>query len=137
MAVALVALFIALSAGAAANLPGIGVVNSGDIKNNTIRSKDVRNRTVRGKDVRTGAITSRTVKEGSLLKLDFAPGEIPGQGPQGLPGPPGQNGATNVVVRQGALHSVTANHNVVALASCKRRRASDRRWEFDLRLGEL
>jgi hypothetical protein len=66
MIVACLALFIALSAGAAADLPGIGVVNSGDIKNNTIRGKDIRNGTVRGNDVKDDSLTGADVLESGL-----------------------------------------------------------------------
>src|SRR5215204_3209046 len=81
MGVAVVALFIALSAGAAANLPGIGLVNSGDIKNNTIRSKDIRNDT----------IASRDVRNRSLLASDFKAGQLP-EGPRGATGATGPQG---------------------------------------------
>src|SRR4051812_23400483 len=72
MVVALLALFVALSAGAAANLPGLGVVNSGDIKNNSIRSKDIRNRNVRGKDVKKNTLGGVTIKESSLKQVPDA-----------------------------------------------------------------
>jgi hypothetical protein len=72
MVVALLALFVALSAGAAANLPGLGVVNSGDIKNNSIRSKDIRNRNIRGKDVKKNTLGGATIKESSLKQVPDA-----------------------------------------------------------------
>jgi hypothetical protein len=101
MVVAVVALFIALSAGAAANLPGIGLVNSGDIKNNTIRSKDIRNDTVGTRDVR----------DSSLLAEDFKAGQLPAgprgeTGATGLQGPPGP---VKLVYRKGTSNSISAN----------------------------
>jgi hypothetical protein len=74
MAVAFVALFVAGAGGAtAAN----SLVDSGDIKNNSITAKDVKN--------------------GSLLKKDFKRGQIPAgkrgpQGAQGVAGPAGRAG---------------------------------------------
>jgi hypothetical protein len=91
LVVAFVALFVALSAGAAADLPGIGVVTSGDIKNNTVRSKDVRN--------------------SSLLAKDFKAGELPAgpRGPQGATGAAGAQGApgpVKLVYRKGTPFSI-------------------------------
>ena len=113
MVVSLVALFIALSAGAAADLPGIGVVNSGDIKNNTIRSNDIRNDTVGSKDVQNS----------SLLAEDFKPGQLPAgpRGPQGetgatgLQGPPG---AVKLVHRKGTSNSISANTTAGFATGC-------------------
>jgi len=104
MGVAVLALFIALSAGAAANLPGIGLVNSGDIKDNTIRSKDIRNNTVGTRDVRNF----------SLLADDFKAGQLPAgpRGPQGLPGATGATGPpgpVKLVYRKGTSNSIAAN----------------------------
>jgi hypothetical protein len=113
MGVALVALFIALSAGAAANLPGIGVVNSGDIKNNTVRSKDIRNNTVRSKDVR----------DSSLLAKDFKAGQLPAgpQGPQGETGATGLQGPAgpvNLVYRKGTSNPIAAGTTGGFAVSC-------------------
>jgi hypothetical protein len=88
LVVAFLALFVALSAGAAADLPGLGVVNSGDIKNNSIRSKDVRN--------------------SSLLAKDFKAGQLPAgpRGPQGATGAQGPAGMVKLVYRQGTPFSI-------------------------------
>lgn len=74
MAVAFVALFVAGAGGATA---ASGLVDGGDIKNNSITGKDVKN--------------------GSLLKKDFKRGQLPAgkrgpQGAQGVPGPAGRAG---------------------------------------------
>ena|SRR5215207_2595301 len=71
MVVALVALFVALSAGAAANLPGIGTVNSRDILNNTVRTQDIRNNNLLGRDIRNGTVRSRDVNDDSLTGPDI------------------------------------------------------------------
>lgn len=71
LAVAFVALFVAGAGGATA---ATGLLDGGDIKNNSITAKDVKN--------------------GSLLKKDFKRGQIPAgkQGPQGIAGPAGRAG---------------------------------------------
>ena len=65
MAVAFVALLAALSSTAIA-LPGTNSVDSGDIKNSTIRGKDIRNGTVAGKDVKDNGVTGTDVDESTL-----------------------------------------------------------------------
>ncbi len=74
LAVAFVALFVAGAGGATA---ATGLLDGGDIKNNSITAKDVKN--------------------GSLLKKDFKRGQIPAgkrgpQGAQGVAGPAGRAG---------------------------------------------
>ncbi|HYI79698.1 MAG TPA: hypothetical protein VEW67_02440 [Thermoleophilaceae bacterium] len=74
MAVAFAALFVAGAGGATA---ATGMLDGGDIKNNSITAKDVKN--------------------GSLLKKDFKRGQIPAgkrgpQGAQGVAGPAGRAG---------------------------------------------
>jgi len=82
--IAFVALFVALSAGAVANLPGVGRVNSGDIRNNSVLSKDIRNRTIRGKDVHNETISARQIRDPEAYHRVGATGE-----------PPFKNGAHN------------------------------------------
>jgi hypothetical protein len=64
MAVALVALFLSLG-GVSYGL-ATGVIDSREIKNNTIRSADVRNGGVLGKDARADGIGGRAIKESTL-----------------------------------------------------------------------
>ncbi len=47
-------------------------MNSGDVKNNSIRSKDLRNNDVRSKDVRNNSITGTDVNESKLGKVPSA-----------------------------------------------------------------
>jgi hypothetical protein len=78
MAVACLALFVAGAGSAAA---AGGLLDGGDIKNNSLSSKDVKN--------------------GSLLKRDFKRGQIPA-GPRGLQGPQGVAGPAGRAGRDGA-----------------------------------
>jgi hypothetical protein len=75
MAVAFVALLAALS-GTAIALPGKNSVDSGDIKNNTIRGKDIRNGSVAGKDVKNGSVKSADVGDNSLTGVDVNEGTL-------------------------------------------------------------
>jgi len=69
MAVAFVALLAALS-GTAIALPGKNSVDSGDIKNGTIRGKDIHKNAVTGKKVKNGSLAGADVKNDSLTGLD-------------------------------------------------------------------
>jgi hypothetical protein len=70
MGVAFVALLAALS-GSAIALPGTGTVDSGDLRNNSVRTKDVRNNNLRGSDVRNGTLRGTDVGNDSLSGLDI------------------------------------------------------------------
>jgi len=85
MAVAFVALLAALS-GTAIALPGKNTVDSGDIKNGTIRGKDIHKSAVTGKKVKNGSLTGADVKDASLSPSDFS-GSV--QGPKGDKGDAG------------------------------------------------
>jgi len=77
--IAFIALGVALS-GTAVALPGTSSVDSGDIRNNTVRSKDLRNNDVRGRDIRTGTVRSGDVRNDALTGADVAEsslGEVP------------------------------------------------------------
>ena len=80
MVVAFVALFVA---GAGSAVAAGGMLDSGDIKNNSLSTKDVKDR--------------------SLLKKDFKRGQLPAgpQGVQGLQGPQGIAGAAGRAGRDG------------------------------------
>ena len=70
-ALAFVALVAALS-GSAIALPGKASVDSGDVKNNSIRTKDLRNNDIRSKDVRNNTLTGNDVNESKLGKVPSA-----------------------------------------------------------------
>jgi hypothetical protein len=70
MVVAFVALLAALS-GTAIALPGTNSVDSGDIKNGTIRGKDIHRNAVTGKKVKNASLTGADVKNNSLTGTDI------------------------------------------------------------------
>ncbi len=81
----LIAIFIALGAGAyAAGLP-----------KNSVGSKQIRAAAVTTSDLADNAVSSPKIADGSLSRRDFAVGELPGQStaPQGSTGPEGPAGA--------------------------------------------
>ena len=68
------------------------------LSRNSVRSAHIKNGQVRGVDIAANALKSAKVADGSLLARDFQSGQIPA-GPQGAPGPKGDAGATNVIVK--------------------------------------
>lgn len=51
-----------------------GVIDSGDIADNSVRSKDLRDRrAVGGRDVKRNGLTGAEIREGTLKSIDFAP----------------------------------------------------------------
>lgn len=74
--IALVALFAAIS-GTAAALPGSETVNSGDIKNESIKTIDLRDgQAVSGDDVIDESLTGTDVQDSSLQGSDIVDGSI-------------------------------------------------------------
>ncbi len=51
-----------------------GVIDSGDIADNSVRSKDLKDRrAVGGRDVKRNGLTGTEIREGTLKSIDFAP----------------------------------------------------------------
>jgi hypothetical protein len=98
MVVALLALFVALGGGAYAAI---------SLPKNSVGTKQLKK----------NAVTSGKVRDASLLKTDFASGQLP-QGQQGPPGQAGANGATNVVARDSAPKTVAAGANDFDAVAC-------------------
>jgi hypothetical protein len=88
MAVGFIALVAALS-GTAVALPGVNLVDSGDIKNGQVKRKDIAKNAVNGAKVANGALSGADVKDGSLTPSDFS-GSV--QGPKGDKGDKGETG---------------------------------------------
>lgn len=66
MVVAMIALFVAIG-GTAIALPGQNTVNSGDVKDETLKSKDLKN---------GAAVQSSDIIDDSLVAADLAPGSV-------------------------------------------------------------
>jgi hypothetical protein len=73
------------------SLGGVGyaaaTIDSGDIKNNSVRGKDIRNGTVRSKDVGNGSLDLVDIKSSQLPLLKGAKGDKGDKGDRGSPGP--------------------------------------------------
>jgi hypothetical protein len=96
-----IALFFAL---------GLGTAWAAGLAKDSVRSKQIKDGQVKTKDLRDDAVTSPKVADGSLLKEDFAAGQLP-RGEQGLPGKDAANlfayvGASgNLIYGKGATES--------------------------------
>jgi hypothetical protein len=143
LVISLVALFAALS-GAAIALPGSETVNSGDIKNESIKSVDLKDNkavatddvideTLTGTDVADGTIASADVQDESLQSTDVANNSLTGSdiedasvsagdlGPNSVRGQELGDGIHNhnntVVVPGGTAQNANYNFQLVT-ASC-------------------
>src|SRR5215207_1594727 len=112
MAVGFVALLAALS-GTAVALPGVNLIDSGDIKNGQVKAKDIGKNAVTGKKVANGALTGADVKDESLTASDFS-GSV--QGPAGPQGPQGNTGTQGPQGDTGAPEYPAARSSPVSAA---------------------
>jgi hypothetical protein len=74
LCVSVLSLFVALGGGAMA-LQGKNSVDSGDIKNGTLKSKDIGDGTIQGKDVKGNTLKAGDIDETSLAGLQAGNGE--------------------------------------------------------------
>lgn len=104
MVVACIALLVALG--------GTSVAAVSQLSRNSVGTLQLRNGAVTNVKIRNNAITSAKVRNRSLLRADFAPGQLPAgpTGPQGPAGPAGPAGAAGpagvigaITVRQQSL----------------------------------
>jgi hypothetical protein len=110
MVVASIALIAALS-GTAVALPGVNLIDSGDIKNGQVKGKDIGRNAVTGGKVKNGSLTGTDVKDKSLTPSDFS-GSV--QGPKGDKGDTGATGATGPAGSAAAYALVDDLGDVVA-----------------------
>jgi hypothetical protein len=87
MIVACIALLVALS--------GTGIAAVGQLARNSVGTPQLKNNAVTNPKIANNAVTGAKVKNQSLLRVDFAPGQLPAGpvGPQGPAGPAGPAGA--------------------------------------------
>lgn len=84
MVVACVALLVALS--------GTGMAAATQLARNSVGTRQLKDGAVSNPKIRNNAVNSAKVAPRSLLRSDFAPGQLPA-GPVGPQGPAGQQGA--------------------------------------------
>jgi Collagen triple helix repeat (20 copies) len=92
MLVALLALFVALGGSSYAAIT---------LSTNSVKSKHIAKGAVKRADIGSSTVDSGKVADGSLLRVDFATGELPPAGPKGDKGDTGASGATGATGAQG------------------------------------
>jgi hypothetical protein len=107
MVVACLALLVALG--------GTSVAAVSQLARNSVGTAQLRNNAVTNAKVANNAITSQKVRNRSLLRGDFALGQLPAgpTGPQGPQGPPGPQGAAGPA---GVIGAITVRTNSTLIA---------------------
>jgi hypothetical protein len=109
MVVACVALLVALG--------GTSVAAVNKLGRNTVGPLQLRNGAVTNPKLRNNAVTSAKVANRSLLRSDFAPGQLPAgpTGPQGPAGPTGPAGPAGPAGAGGTIKAVTVRTQTVSI----------------------
>ena len=111
MVVACLALLVALS--------GTGIAAATQVARNSVGAPQLKDSAVTNAKIRNNAVNSSKVAARSLLRSDFAPGQLPA-GPIGPQGPAGPQGAAGPAGPAGVIGAVTvrqASVNVPGSAS--------------------
>ena len=109
MVVACLALLVALG--------GTSVAAVNQLGRNTVDTPQLVNGAVTNPKIRNNAINSTKVANRSLLRSDFAPGQLPAGpvGPQGPAGPAGAAGAAGAAGPAGVIGAITLRSNSVTV----------------------
>ena len=96
-------------------------VGTPQLKSGAVTTSKLKNHAVATAKLAANAVTSSEVRNGSLLKTDFAAGQLPSgpPGPQGAAGPPGVNGLQRVDLAT-ASNSTATKGAIVACPSGKK-----------------
>ena len=110
MIVACLALLVALG--------GTSVAAVSQLGRNTVGTQQLINGAVTNPKIRGNAVNSAKVANRSLLRVDFAPGQLPAgpTGPQGPAGAAGAAGAAGVAGKAGVIGAVTLRSQSVSVA---------------------
>ena len=111
-----------------------GLVDSSDIKNDSLQSVDIQDDTLRSKDIKDGTVRPRDLQERLLAMITEAGGAQGPEGPQGDPGATGPQGPTGPTANVDALEDrVEALENKIALmgiaANCPFDFPAEKMWE--------
>jgi hypothetical protein len=106
MVVACAALLVALG--------GTSVAAVSQLARNSVGPAQLQFGAVTGPKIRSNAITSAKVRNRSLLRTDFAPGQLPA-GPTGPQGPAGPAGAAGPAGPAGVIGALTVRTNSVSV----------------------
>ena len=107
MIVACIALLVALG--------GTSVAAVSQLARNSVGTPQLRDSAVTNPKIRNNAINSAKVAARSLLRSDFAPGQLPA-GPVGPQGPAGPTGAAGAAGPAGVVGAITVRSNSVSIA---------------------
>jgi hypothetical protein len=107
MVVACVALTVALG--------GTSVAAVEQLRRNSVGSAQLRAGAVTNPKIRNNAVTSAKVRNRSLLRADFAPGQLPA-GPTGPQGPAGPQGAAGPQGPAGTIGAITVRTESAVIA---------------------
>jgi hypothetical protein len=107
MVVACLALMVALG--------GTSVAAVSQLARNSVGPNQLQFGAVTNPKIRSNAVTSAKVRNRSLLRADFAPGQLPA-GPTGPQGPAGPAGAAGPAGPAGVIGAITVRTNSVSIA---------------------
>lgn len=109
MVVACLALLVALG--------GTGMAAATQLAKNSVGTAQLKDGAVSNPKIRNNAINSAKVASKSLLRSDFAPGQLPAgpTGPQGPAGPAGPAGAAGAAGPAGVIGAITVRSQTVAV----------------------
>ncbi len=136
MVIACLALLVALG--------GTSIAAVNQLGRNTVGTPQIVNGAVTNPKIRNNAVNSAKVANRSLLRSDFAPGQLPA-GPTGPQGPAGPQGAAGAAGPAGVIGAITVRHELRSASSdgavdngrstrgrvtrnCEGERAGDLRW---------
>ena len=116
MVVACIALLVALGGTSVAAVSQLAPNSVGprQLQFGAVTNPKIRNLSVTNPKIRNGAITSAKVRNRSLLRVDFAPGQLPA-GPTGPQGPAGPAGAAGPAGPAGVIGAITVRTNAVVI----------------------
>jgi hypothetical protein len=106
MVVACIALLVALS--------GTGIAAVAALPRNSVGTVQLKSNAVTNAKIAANAVTGAKVKNGSLVKADFAAGQLP-SGPAGPAGPKGDKGDKGETGVQGVIGAVTVRSSSVTI----------------------
>lgn len=107
MVVACLALLVALG--------GTSVAAVSQVARNSVGTPQLRNGAVTNPKIRNNAVNSTKVANRSLLRVDFAPGQLPA-GPTGPQGPAGPAGAAGPAGPAGVIGAITVRPQSISIA---------------------
>src|SRR6188472_1926270 len=109
MVVACLALLVALS--------GTGIAAATQVARNSVGTPQLKDSAVTNAKLRNNAVNSSKVAARSLLRSDFAPGQLPAGpvGPQGPAGPTGPTGPAGAAGPAGVIGAVTVRQASVSV----------------------